>query len=76
VLDARDGRATVRVTLQTGRKHQIRVHLSERGWPIVGDVVYGDGEPGGLKLRAVRLGFEHPRGGARVTFNARPRVPE
>ena len=68
VADARDGQATVRVTLQTGRKHQIRVHLSERGWPIVGDVVYGEGEPGGLKLRAVKLVFDHPRTGRRVQF--------
>ena len=41
VIEARDGRALARVTLQTGRKHQIRVHLSEHGWPIVGDAVYG-----------------------------------
>jgi RluA family pseudouridine synthase len=68
VIDARDGRATVRVTLHTGRKHQIRVHLSERGWPIVGDVVYGEGEPGGLKLRAVKLAFDHPRTGRRIEF--------
>jgi 23S rRNA pseudouridine1911/1915/1917 synthase len=75
VIDVRDGRARVRVTLQTGRKHQIRAHLSERGWPIVGDVVYGRGEPGGLKLRAVRLALDQPRSGARMTFNADP-LPE
>jgi 23S rRNA pseudouridine1911/1915/1917 synthase len=46
VVEAREGRALVRVTLRTGRKHQIRVHLSERGWPIVGDAVYGSVEPG------------------------------
>jgi 23S rRNA pseudouridine1911/1915/1917 synthase len=73
VIDEADGRATLRVTLQTGRKHQIRVHLSERGWPIVGDSVYGSPDPadptgGGLKLRAVRLAFDHPRSGKRVTF--------
>jgi 23S rRNA pseudouridine1911/1915/1917 synthase len=73
VIDEADGRATLRVTLQTGRKHQIRVHLSERGWPIVGDGVYGapdraDPNGGGLKLRAVRLAFDHPRTGKRVTF--------
>jgi 23S rRNA pseudouridine1911/1915/1917 synthase len=64
-------RATLRVTLQTGRKHQIRVHLRERNWPIVGDAVYGPQPPHApqLMLRAVRLAFDHPRTGARRTFN-------
>ena len=68
VLGEQDGLATMRVTLYTGRKHQIRVHLSERGWPIVGDAVYGRGERGGLKLRAARLAFDHPATGRRVSF--------
>jgi 23S rRNA-/tRNA-specific pseudouridylate synthase len=45
---SKKGRSLVRVRLHTGRKHQIRVHLSERGCPIVGDRVYGkrkDDEP-------------------------------
>ncbi len=70
VVEQVKGRATLRVTLHTGRKHQIRIQLSERGWPIVGDVVYGEGEPGGLQLRAVRLAFDHPRTGKRVTFES------
>ena len=78
VLDQHDGRALVRVTLQTGRKHQIRVHLSERGWPIVGDAVYGAGRkrrgatpaPAAprLMLAATKLSFTHPRTGERLTF--------
>jgi 23S rRNA pseudouridine1911/1915/1917 synthase len=57
------------VRLETGRKHQIRVHLSERGWPIVGDRVYGrKDDPAGLRLRAVVLGFVHPRTGRDVRF--------
>lgn len=71
VVEQKDGLATVRITLHTGRKHQIRVQLSERGWPIVGDDVYGKGEPGGLRLRAVRLGFDHPKTGRRVSFESR-----
>jgi 23S rRNA-/tRNA-specific pseudouridylate synthase len=75
VVDEADGCATLHVTLRTGRKHQIRVHLSERGWPIVGDTVYGSADRGGLKLgglklRAVRLAFDHPRTGQRMTFSA------
>jgi 23S rRNA pseudouridine1911/1915/1917 synthase len=70
VVEHSKGQTTLRVTLQTGRKHQIRVQLSERGWPIVGDVVYGEGEPGGLRLRAVRLAFDHPRTGRRMTFHS------
>jgi 23S rRNA pseudouridine1911/1915/1917 synthase len=70
----RDGKQSVlRVRLQTGRKHQIRAHLSERGWAIVGDPLYGPTDtkgPGGLMLRAVRLAFDHPRTGQRVSFDA------
>jgi 23S rRNA pseudouridine1911/1915/1917 synthase len=64
------GLAAVRVKLHTGRKHQIRVHLSERGVPIVGDRVYGkqsDKEPR-LMLAAVVLGFVHPRTGQSMRF--------
>jgi 23S rRNA pseudouridine1911/1915/1917 synthase len=62
------GLAGLRVQLDTGRKHQIRAHLSERGVPIVGDRMYGkpgDGAPR-LMLAAVRLGFTHPRTGRPV----------
>lgn len=62
----------VRVTLQTGRKHQIRVHLSQRNWSILGDPVYGHGEKSppetGLMLTATRLAFTHPRTGERAVF--------
>ena len=61
------GLAAVRVRLDTGRKHQIRAHLTERGVPIVGDRMYGkpDDAPR-LMLAAVRLGFTHPRTGRPV----------
>jgi 23S rRNA pseudouridine1911/1915/1917 synthase len=78
VQEERRGRALVRVTLHTGRKHQIRVHLSDRGTPIVGDTMYGrnDGQemarksqpPGRLMLTATKLSFDHPWTGERVTF--------
>lgn len=76
------GRSLVRVALHTGRKHQIRVHLSERGTPIVGDSVYGKPQSkparGGagpnerLLLAAVRLAIDHPRTGERLTFELPP----
>lgn len=63
------GLVKLRVALETGRKHQIRSHLSGRGWPIVGDQLYG-GEPAArLMLTAVRLELVHPRTRQPVSFD-------
>jgi RluA family pseudouridine synthase len=65
------------VTLETGRKNQIRAHLSEAGHPIVGDQFYGSNvNPlGRLGLHAKLLGFTHPTTGERLKFEAPiPRV--
>jgi len=72
-----NGRAAlVRVTLHTGRKHQIRVHLSERGTPVLGDRIYdphgGKLPAGRLMLAAVLLEFDHPRTGRRMCFELPP----
>jgi 23S rRNA pseudouridine1911/1915/1917 synthase len=62
-------RALLRVVLETGRKHQIRSHLSHRGWPIVGDAMYGGKEGSGpLMLAAIELAIAHPRTGERMKF--------
>ncbi|HVT87974.1 MAG TPA: RluA family pseudouridine synthase [Tepidisphaeraceae bacterium] len=62
-------RSMVRVKLQTGRKHQIRVHLSERAVPIVNDPVYGKSKPlGRLMLVATELAVDHPHMHERMTF--------
>src|SRR5262249_19066039 len=78
----RFGRATlVAIELETGRTHQIRVHFSAAGHPVIGDTVYGRrGQPAPpvpasrQMLHARRLGFLHPRTGERV--HAEPPSPE
>ena len=60
--------ALLRVRLETGRTHQIRVHLRAIGLPVVGDPVYGAPDPalGRQFLHAARLAFTHPFTGERV----------
>ncbi|MFV8571152.1 RluA family pseudouridine synthase [Marinobacter sp. SBS5] len=50
----------VKVTIETGRKHQIRKHLAGIGHPIVGDRLYGKPDASGLQLEAVHLAFDCP----------------
>jgi 23S rRNA pseudouridine1911/1915/1917 synthase len=69
------GAALLEVGLETGRTHQIRVHLSEMGHPLLGDALYGGTRKGDARVRAVqqrlgrqalhawRLAFPHPRTG-------------
>ena len=76
-LQAYVGTTLLEVSLETGRTHQIRVHLAAIHHPCVGDPMYG-GDPVlagrlGLErqwLHAVRLGFTHPVRGEYVTFSA------
>lgn len=78
----RDGRrhALVRVRLETGRKHQIRVHLAERGTPILDDAMYDRREakspatPSSLRLLAARLAIIHPRTGQPASWEVKPRA--
>ncbi len=60
------------VKLETGRKNQIRAHLSEKGHPVVGDKFYGSkvNPLGRLGLHAQLLGFVHPATGKKMTFIA------
>jgi 23S rRNA pseudouridine1911/1915/1917 synthase len=64
-----DARALLSVRLETGRTHQIRVHLEAIDLPVCGDTVYGVAGDLGLErqfLHAARLAFDHPFTGARV----------
>jgi 23S rRNA pseudouridine1911/1915/1917 synthase len=62
VLSTTGTQSVVRCELITGRTHQIRVHLSARGWPIVGDIVYGTphAQVPRQALHAWRLALPHP----------------
>lgn len=71
VLEAKvgDAQSELLVEIKTGRKHQIRRHLSDKGWPVLGDKVYGDdkqNEP--LQLIASYLAFVCPISNAPVIF--------
>lgn len=80
----------LRVRIETGRTHQIRVHLAQIGNPVVGDNLYGGNRCRNLQdaslrkaagalarffLHAHRLEFDHPRTGSRLSFHA-PLPPE
>lgn len=77
------GSALVRCRLETGRTHQIRVHLAEHGHPVLGDPVYGKsiGDPelrrvstelGRQALHAAVLAFDHPISGEPMRFETEP----
>ena len=75
VLGVKDGRALVRIRLETGRTHQIRVHMASIHHPLLGDTVYGPSKcpvPSliGQTLHAGVLGIIHPRTGVYMEFTA------
>jgi len=75
VVERKSAHTLVRCDLDTGRTHQIRVHLAALGHPIAGDAEYGGrkpGEPGRPMLHAWRLRLRHPRTGAEMSFEAPP----
>lgn len=83
VLERLGGFAAVECRLETGRTHQVRIHLGEAGFPLCGERVY-DRRSGGGKpvpdgsraerpmLHAARLGFAHPDDGRERTWEAKP----
>jgi 23S rRNA pseudouridine1911/1915/1917 synthase len=78
VVEALPGRSLLRVTLETGRTHQIRAHMRAIGHPVCGDPAYGgrqSGDPLGLTrqfLHSARLMFRHPVGGGQMACESKP----
>ena len=67
-LSTCDGTTLVEVMLKSGRKNQIRVHFSEAGHPVIGDVKYGGQKASRLYLHSSRLRFRHPHTGVWLEF--------
>lgn len=74
VVASQGGYSHITCRLETGRTHQIRVHMASIGHPLVGDVVYGSKKPFpglvGQCLHAACLTFTHPTTGERMTVEA------
>ena len=72
VLERLRGHTCLQCRLETGRTHQIRVHMAFTGHPVLGDPVYGKAVAGlqGQCLHAIRLRFVHPRTGETVVLSS------
>ncbi|OBR64971.1 RNA pseudouridine synthase [Paenibacillus oryzae] len=73
VLERLGDYTLLELKLETGRTHQIRVHMKYIGYPMAGDPVYGRSKTvdlNGQALHAAELGFTHPRSGERLHFTA------
>ena len=72
VLKTVGERSLLEISLLTGRKNQIRVHMADKGWPIVGDAKYGRKirHNKRLALHSHTLGIDHPYSGERMIFTA------
>ncbi|QNQ80097.1 RluA family pseudouridine synthase [Lactobacillus sp. PV034] len=71
VLQRKDNKAQLAIQLETGRTHQIRVHLASIGCPLIGDPLYNKNyqEGEGLELEAYRLTFQKPFSFEQITVN-------
>lgn len=73
VIENMAGYTHLRLRLESGRTHQIRVHMAYIGHPVAGDEVYGNGKPkslGGQCLHARKIGFVHPLSGEYLEFES------
>jgi len=69
VKERLEGHTLLELTLETGRTHQIRAHMSYIGRPVLGDDLYSSGREGQY-LHAFELGFDHPASGERLFFES------
>lgn len=78
VLERFKGFTLLEVNIETGRTHQIRVHLSEIGYPVVGDYIYSNGKNpfnvAGQMLHSMRIEFKHPTTNKQMKLEAK--LPE
>lgn len=73
VLDYRDGISEVRIKLETGRTHQIRVQFASRGMPLVGERKYSTlDDDCEIALWSSKIGFTHPQTGEHMQFELAP----
>ena len=73
LLSAQNGFSKVRIQLETGRTHQIRVQFASRGLPLVGERKYSQlDDPCEIALWSCHLGFTHPRTGEKMAFSLEP----
>lgn len=72
ILSQHENHSLVRVALQTGRTHQIRVQFASRKMPLLGDGKYGGGS-GELALWSCHLAFPHPVSGEKLAFDRMPK---
>jgi 23S rRNA pseudouridine1911/1915/1917 synthase len=69
LLEQLRGASLIACRLETGRRHQIRIHLAEAGHPLLGERVYAQKSGAArIMLHAARLGFDHPHDGRRMHF--------
>lgn len=72
-LNGADGLSRVRIQLETGRTHQIRVQFASRGMPLVGERKYSErNDPCEIALWSCRLAFRHPATGEEMEFELEP----
>jgi len=71
VLKEKNNFSLVKINLITGRKNQIRVHMADKGHPVVGDRKYGKDKDINLALHSKSISFKHPADGRKMSFDTK-----
>ncbi len=72
ILQKKDNHTLVEAILETGKTHQLRVHFSSLGHPILGDKLYGTSDENALKLHSYLFSFIHPITKEKITITSYP----